>query len=286
MNKKHVIIDTDTYNEVDDQFALSYALLSQDVINIESICIAPFLNKRVDFIEEGIEKSYREANYLLKLLHQENIQIYKGSRQFLDSYDKYIENDASRHLVEMAMQSESKIIIVALAALTNIASAILMEPRIVDKISIVWLGGHDYNQDRKNEFNLRQDIIAANIVFDSQVRLIQVPCKGMIDGFVLTQAELETYVFDKNKIGTYLTKIFKECNNGYKSYSRVIADLLAVVAVVHPEWVVMIKYQRPHIDKDLSYCFTNSKDYIWKVNEFDRNNIMSDLIMKISGFKD
>lgn len=43
--KFNVILDTDTYNECDDQFALSYMLKSQDVFNIEAITVAPFSHK-------------------------------------------------------------------------------------------------------------------------------------------------------------------------------------------------------------------------------------------------
>ena len=42
MKKINVILDTDTYNECDDQFALAYMIKSQDVFNIEAITIAPF----------------------------------------------------------------------------------------------------------------------------------------------------------------------------------------------------------------------------------------------------
>ena len=40
--KINVVLDTDTYNECDDQFALSYLLKSQDRFNIEAITIAPY----------------------------------------------------------------------------------------------------------------------------------------------------------------------------------------------------------------------------------------------------
>ena len=36
------VIDTDTRNEIDDQFALAWALLSQDKLQIEAITAAPY----------------------------------------------------------------------------------------------------------------------------------------------------------------------------------------------------------------------------------------------------
>ena len=35
------ILDTDAYNEIDDQFALAYMLLSPERINVKGICRRP-----------------------------------------------------------------------------------------------------------------------------------------------------------------------------------------------------------------------------------------------------
>ena len=40
-----MVLDTDTYNEIDDQFALVYALLSPE-LRVEAVYAAPFLNNR------------------------------------------------------------------------------------------------------------------------------------------------------------------------------------------------------------------------------------------------
>ena len=40
------ILDTDTFNEVDDQFALAYALFSPEKINLRAVTAAPFFNDR------------------------------------------------------------------------------------------------------------------------------------------------------------------------------------------------------------------------------------------------
>ena len=40
-----VVIDTDTFNEIDDQFALAWAFLSQDVLEIEGVYAAPYSSR-------------------------------------------------------------------------------------------------------------------------------------------------------------------------------------------------------------------------------------------------
>ena len=44
--KIDVVLDTDTYNEIDDQFALSYMVKSDDKLNVKAIYAAPFFNEK------------------------------------------------------------------------------------------------------------------------------------------------------------------------------------------------------------------------------------------------
>ena len=57
--KKKFILDTDTFNEIDDQFAITYAMLSED-IDLLALTAAPFLNSRASSVEDGMEKSYED----------------------------------------------------------------------------------------------------------------------------------------------------------------------------------------------------------------------------------
>ena len=68
-SKINVILDTDTYNECDDQFALSYLIKSQDKFNIEAITVAPYSHKTKNVsVKEGQELSYNEILKICKQL--------------------------------------------------------------------------------------------------------------------------------------------------------------------------------------------------------------------------
>lgn len=81
-NKKiNVILDTDTYNECDDQFALAYLIKSQDMFNIEAITVAPYSHTKRDVkVKDGQELSYNE---ILKICNWLNFdtdnKVFKGS---------------------------------------------------------------------------------------------------------------------------------------------------------------------------------------------------------------
>ena len=68
---KKIILDTDTYNEIDDQFALSYAALATDKIELLSINAAPFFNTNSEGPKDGMEKSYHEIIKLLGMLKKD-----------------------------------------------------------------------------------------------------------------------------------------------------------------------------------------------------------------------
>jgi len=63
--RMRTVLDTDTYNEIDDQFALVQAMLSPDRIALEAIYAAPFHNKRSSGPGDGMDKSYDEILRLL-----------------------------------------------------------------------------------------------------------------------------------------------------------------------------------------------------------------------------
>ena len=71
-----VILDTDTYNECDDQFALAYMLKNQEIFNIEAITVAPYSHKAKNVtVEEGQELSYNEILKICKWLKNEKEDI-------------------------------------------------------------------------------------------------------------------------------------------------------------------------------------------------------------------
>ena len=56
---------------------------------------------------------------------------------------------------------EKPLYVLAIGAITNVASAILKNPEIIDRIVIVWLGGNALHWPENKEFNLYQDVAAA-----------------------------------------------------------------------------------------------------------------------------
>ena len=228
------VLDTDTYNEIDDQFALSYMFLSPEKFNLKAIYAAPFFNSHSTSPKDGMERSYDEIMKLLGLLGRNEYveNVYKGSVDYLTDETTAQESEAARHLVALASEysPEHPLYVVAIGAITNVASALIMDPSIAEKIVIVWLGGHSLEYCDNKEFNLHQDIAAARVVFKSEAPLVQLPCQGVVSGFATTKPELKEWLIGRNDLSTYLAENTIQEAESYaagKPWSRVIWDVTA-----------------------------------------------------------
>ncbi len=227
-----LVIDTDAYNEIDDQFAISYALCAPDRVRLLALCAAPFKNERSTGPADGMEKSYQEILRLLKLA-EKNVPVYRGSTAYLPDEKTPVVSDAAEALVRLAMEhtTEEPLYVAAIGAITNVASALLLKPEIADRMVVVWLGGNAIDWPDNLEFNVLQDVASARVVFASGVPLVILPCQGVVTHFTTTGPELEYWLKGRNPLCDYLVQQTVDEVNTYakgKVWSRVIWDVTTI----------------------------------------------------------
>ena len=230
-----VILDTDAYNEIDDQFAIAYLMRSGEKLRCKAICAAPFHNSKSDGPADGMEKSYHEILKILTLMGREDFypQVFRGSDYWLPDENTPVDSPAAREIVHLARthSPEQPLYVLGIGAITNIASALLLAPEIAENIVVVWLGGHALHWEKQNEFNLQGDIAAARAVFLSGASLVQLPCMGVVSAFATTKPELEYWLLGKNALCDYLAQNTINEAESYasgKPWSRVIWDVTAI----------------------------------------------------------
>ena len=288
IGKVRMVLDTDTYNEIDDQFAVVYSLLSSEKLNIEAIYAAPFFNSRSSGPDDGMEKSYDE---ILRLLERLTISpgnfVFKGSTEYLADYENPCISNAASDLIERAMKSNDEpLYVVAIGAITNIASAILIEPEIVDKIVVVWLGGHALHWANADEFNLKQDVIASRLVFDCGVPLVHIPAAGVTTHLRTTVPEMKTYVKGRGKIGDYLFEIFINYHVEHCGWSKVIWDIATIAYLLDASWVPTEIVHSPIITDQKTWSFSRSRHLIRSAYMVNRDPIFKDFFRKIASHAD
>ena len=283
-----VVIDTDTYNEVDDQYALAYLIKSQDKLNLKAIYAAPFTNEKSNSAGEGMEKSFNEIMNILQLMERDDLKsvVYKGSTNYLPSEQEAVISPAAQDLVKRANEYTPKkpLYIITIGAITNIASAILLDPSIIDKIVIVWLGGHALHWPSNKEFNLFQDVAAARIVFGCGAAVVMLPCHGVVSAFTISGPELEYHLKGKNKLCDYLVDYtIKEGSeqSSNATWSRAIWDVTAVAWLLDGDFMDDYLIASPIPEYDHHYAIDPTRHMVRYVYTIKRDNLFADLFSKL-----
>ncbi len=224
--------------------------------------------------------SYNEILKICNWLNFDtNNKVFKGSMDYIQNgYDE--KNNAVNKIIEITLKN-NKTYILGIGAITNIALAIKKEPKIVNKIEIVWLGGNELGYKDNLEYNFRQDVEAVKIVFESKVKLTILPCKEIVSELRIDINTLKKYLENKSELCNYLIERFY--NDGYHGVqeSRVIWDISVIAYMINKKWFETEQISCPNIRKDTSYEVTDNRHNITFVTKLDRNKIYEDLFNKL-----
>jgi len=279
-----MVLDTDTYNEIDDQFVLAYALLSLERITVEAIYAAPFHNERSSGPADGMRKSYDEILRLLARLDRAHDGfVFPGATTWLPAAGQAVTSPAVEDLIARARTDRpGPLYVVAIGAPTNVASALLAAPDIITRIVVVWLGGNASYWPTASEFNLKQDLHASRVLFDAGVPLVHVPCLPVTDHLSTTEAEIDRFVKGRGAIGEYLSETYSACYDEHFARSRAIWDIGPIAWLVNPAWVESALVHSPILTAEQTWSHDPRRHFIREARYVDRDAIFSDLFKKLA----
>ena len=284
-----VVLDSDTYNEIDDQFALAYLIKSDYKLKLKAIYAAPFYNQKSSSPKEGMDLSFNEILRVLSLMKRDDLKpiVFKGSERYLASEKEAVFSEAANHLAKLAMNytADSPLYVIAIGAITNIASALLLAPDIMERIVIIWLGGNALDWPHNAEFNLFQDVAASRIVFGCGVPLVQLPCMGVVSAFTTCGPELDYWLRGKNELCDYLVNIAcKEAalDSGLPTWTRAIWDVAAVAWLLDGEFMLDRFEHSPIPEYDGFYAFDKTRHPIRYVYNINRDALIDNLFTTLT----
>ena len=282
--KIRVIINSDAKNEADDQFAIVHALLTPKFI-IKGLIGAHFGKGRTN---ESMKESYDECLNVLELMDLSGkVDVYQGAKEAVVSEKDYEYSDGAKLIIREALaQDKEPLFIVFLGPITDLACAYLKHPEIAGKLTAIWIGGGKYPEGG-SEFNMSNDINAANIIFQSGIDLWQVPI-NVYSRMRVTFAELEDKVRPYGKIGCYLFDQLMEFNlqtaktaswtNG-ESWS--FGDSPTVGLMMDPMEFFCEMREAPVVDKEMKYHFSGTGNKIRVYNDILTRFILDDFFSKM-----
>ena len=208
--------------------------------------------------------------------------VYAGSQAYLSDEKTPVDSPAARDLAHRAMAytPEAPLYVIAIGAITNIASALLLEPAIRDRVTVIWLGGHALHWHDNKEFNLRQDIAAARIVLGCGAAVVLLPCMGVVSAFATTEPELRENLKGRNELCDYLysyTVSEVSARSKVKCWSKPIWDVTAV------GWPLNERFTRDEIiaapipEYDGHWGFDPRRHWIRYIYQIERDALFEDL---------
>lgn len=284
---RRVIINSDVKNEADDQFAIVHALLSH-TLDVRGVIPAHFGTHRTT---ESLAESRAELDLVLDLLDLDHeVPTADGAPAALVDEQTPIDSPGARLIIEEARRSDAGPLFIAfLGPLTDMASALLLAPDIADTdTTVIWIGGPPYGDlvsvGSWPEFNLRNDIASANVVFDSGIRLWQVP-SNVYRQVNVGYAELEAKVEPHGDLGRYLAQQVVDFNSQFHRVaveSRSLGDSPAIALMIDPFCAAMRRQSGVRFTDDGHYEPADPGREILVVESVDVRFLLEDMFAKIA----
>lgn len=286
--QRRVIIDTDAKNEADDQYAIVHALLSE-TLDVRGIVPAHFGTERS---RNSTAESRAEVDLLLELMELSGqVVVADGAAGAIPDPQTPADSAGARLIIaesKLATASDP-LFVTFLGPLTDMASAILIDPAIVERdVVVVWIGGMGYDVDWNYpavEFNLRNDIPAANVVFDSGITLWQVPAT-VYSLVSVGYAELEEKLRGTSPLADYLIDQLVEWNATHHPEPiehRSLGDSPAISLVLNPRGGVFRTVPAPRFSLEGGYL-PGSGHPVRVAETVDVRYLLEDMFAKIRRF--
>ena len=153
-----VICDTDANNEADDQYCIAHMLMTPR-FDVKALIAEHYGTDKSPCSEQ---KNYEKIHRIVSLMELDReTLILHGAPSKLPDISTPVKSEGARFIIEEAMKDDSRpLFVCCIGAITNVASALLLEPRIADRITVIWIGGDTY-PNGGFEYNLHNDIHAA-----------------------------------------------------------------------------------------------------------------------------
>ena len=335
-SQTRLLIDTDAANEIDDQFAIAWALLSPEKMTVEAVTTEPFsfahhrqelilaeqamesgdkrtehlvggfqgwltrlhnVGKRAEDVKfvsaaEGMELSYQEILTVYeKLGMTPNGKVFRGASEYMSSPDTPVNSDSVDTIIDLAKSGSQPLYIAAMGCVTNIASALIRAPEIRENIIVIWTSAYPSSSPHCNKpsLNLRQDVHASRLMFDSGVPLVYLPGYHVGAQLKISLPEVEQFIKGAGAIGDYLHRLYT--NNPLHTMfalqdtgrsTWVIWDIINIAWLINPEWVPSYITPSPILDNELYWKIDDSRHSIREGYDVQRDEIYIDFYNKLA----
>ncbi|MBD3239109.1 MAG: hypothetical protein GF331_00880 [Chitinivibrionales bacterium] len=226
MEKHRLILDCDTKNEIDDQFAIAYALLSPDIA-VEGVVS---VQNQGNHGEASVDLYHREARKVLRLAGAD-VPAFKGSRHPVSARGTPERSEGVTFIIDSVRAHGSAVTIVATGPASDLANACLIAPDVMRRAKILWIGGFRDNAEmrrvKSRECNFINDPRAVGLLCSLDLDFTILPAMGVTDAMMVQAVRFAELLRERNTpLTSYLARLLETCGNRY----RILWDIAAVAA--------------------------------------------------------
>jgi inosine-uridine nucleoside N-ribohydrolase len=298
-----VICDNDFCGDPDGLVQLAHHLLSPSV-DLRGV-IGSQLPSYDITCEAGrqVERSLEQAARVLALTGRDDVPLHAGSNEGLPNRAEPATCAGAEAIVAEAMRDDTELplFVACGGSLTAIASAWLIEPRIAERVTLVWIGGNEHEGLAATpapftmlEYNTSSDLTAAQVVFgDSDLELWQVP-RDAYAQVLASHSELLARMQPHGELGRHLFDEVVGFHDGFAQLGFPIGEtyvlgdspLVLLTALTgsfdpSPSSSVSVRHPRQHLDDDGNYAEPAGGPPIRVFTRLDTRLLLEDLYAKL-----
>ncbi|MFC0678769.1 nucleoside hydrolase [Lysobacter korlensis] len=235
--RARVLIDNDFSGDPDDLYQLVHHLLAPSVSVVGVLGSHLSVGDVFDPSERQAENAVRIAEETLEVLGMSGaVPVYQGSNAALvDGRTPQPAPAVDAILAEARKESDLPLYFCAGAGLTDLASALMIDPTIAERMTLVWIGGAEHADlatppagATDVEYNHNIDREAVRYVFnETAIPIWQFP-RDMYRQALVSHAELETRVAPCGPVGEYLVRSIATAINRMTEHGRPMGETYAL----------------------------------------------------------
>ena len=283
-----VVLSTDVGNEIDDQWTITYLLLQRrfDVLGIMS-AHAPTITAPAG------QTSYRilvdvVENRLGMRMHP---PLIEGGSLPMENAKTPRSSPAVNFLIETSRRfsKDNRLTVLMIGAGTDIASAILTDPTIVERVRIVQMGFND--EQGGSEFNVANDVHAVQAILDSNVPLVVGPGKVCRASLSLTFDQAREMLAKRGAIGAWLWEEYQAWYFRYVKPLRVndfskpwvIWDNITLAYVLG--MTTHATLPRPRLRDDMTFEKVKTDKTVTWITDVDEQRMWADFLSLVDEYQ-
>jgi inosine-uridine nucleoside N-ribohydrolase len=285
-----VILSTDVGNEIDDQWAIAYMLTNPDAFDVRAIISAHGPSLPDPSAHATYEVLLDEVERRLGLLHHP--PLFEGSSLPLADKQTPRSNAGVDYIVQTAKQfsSENRLTVLTIGAATDVASALIQDPSLAQRIRVVAMGFKSLAEGG-HEYNIENDPKAWQVILESDAPVVVGAGDVCRRDLAMSFDHAKALLAARGPVGAWLWREYqawyfrnvKPLRKNDFSKPWVIWDIITLAYL--QRMTKQDEIERPHLRDDLSFEKTNRNAKLTWITSVDSARLWNDFAAKLDAYQ-